>query len=470
MSYIGAVNAVAFGAGVIRQKAFAVCLSPAGLGAFSLAASFLELLVTVGRLGAPTGLLREFTRSLRDGHSAEAARVFLDVRRLVIGLVLAFGVCVALLTPWITGYLFVGALPWWTIPVLVVAAPLLLNAQLCGSVMNGMGRIRVLSLYNLLTVLSGLVVTVWLVVSYGLTGAILQLASGAILAAFIAQAFLDRTFRPSDHRPELVQKGDARRAVTAALRVGMAETLHWVVAATNLFVFRLVVATSIGTYANGLYQGTMGLSRQYTATLAAGIFIYLYPRLVRLAGDSESFARELARSVGFALAIIVPVSLGLVATRDWIVRFVFTGEFSAMVPLMVYSFPGDVAEVLVGILRAALLASGSARSYLIVGFLEQGLYLGMFLAAFKFFGLTGAIAAYLVSGIFGLLMYGIVLAKRGEFRVTGRLLSQLLLTMPTFAVVALSELGTWRSRGLAAGLALVWMWGWRREILSGLRK
>jgi O-antigen/teichoic acid export membrane protein len=252
--------------------------------------------------------------------------------------------------------------------------------------------------------------------------------------------------------------------------VGMAETLHWVAAAANLFVFRLVIATSLGTHANGLYQGTMSLSRQYTATVAAGIFIYLYPRLARLPGNSESFARELSRTAGFALAMVVPVSLILVATRDWIVRFVFTGEFSPMIPLMMYSLLGDVAEVLVGILRIGLLATGSARSYLIVGLLEQALYLGLFLGALKFFGLTGAVVSYLVSGVLGLFLYGIVLSKRREFMLSLRLLCQILLTMPAFAMVVLSGLGEWSSRGLAVGLGLAWMWGWRREIISGVRK
>lgn len=468
VGYLGATNAIAFGAGIIRQKAFAVFLGPAGLGAFSLAASFFELVTSLARLGISTGLLGEFTRSVTRGDWSRAARLFLDLRRIALGVSIALGLGLVLLTLAIEPYLFSGVLPRWTVLVLVLAAPASLVAQLCGAVLNALGRIRTLAISNVTTVLIGLPIAVWLVAAYDLAGAIVQLAAGASVALLVSHGVLYTVFRASAHSPELVPKSEARSAVGAALRVGLAEALYYAVATVNFFVFRSVIVADLGTHANGLYQGSMALSRQYSGTISAGIFVYLYPRLVSLAASPELFSRELHRAAGFTLALVVPTSLALIASRDWIIQIVFTGEFSSMFPLMGYAFSGDVAEVLVAILRVALLASGSARLYLVAGLLAEGLYLGAFLGGLHLFGLPGAAGAYLVVSGISLPLYGIALARRVELRLSLRLVLQCVSAVLVLSVALMSPSGVWTSRVSALALAAMWVGAWRRELLTGL--
>jgi len=468
VGYLGAVNAIAFGAGIIRQKVFAVLLGPAGLGAFSLAASFLELLTSLARLGMSTGLLGEFTHSVTNADWSRAGRLFVDVRRIVIFVSVVLGLGVVLLTPVIGHYLFAGVLPWWTVLVLAIAAPFVLMAQLCGSVVNALGRIRTLAIANVATVLIGLPVAVWLVATYDLAGAVAQLVTGAFVALLISQSALYTVFRVSAHSPQLVSKREARAAVAAAFRVGLAEALYYAVATANFFGFRSVIVASLGTRANGIYQGSMALSRQYSGTISAGIFVYLYPRLVSLAKSPELFSRELSRAAGFALALVVPISLALIATRDWIIGIVFTGEFSPMLPLMAYTFCGDVAEVLVAIFRVALLASGSVRQYVLAGLLAEGLYLGAFFGGLHVFGLSGAAGAYLAVSVLSLPLYGVMLARRGELRLSLRLAVQCLSAILVLSIAIMFPVGIWTSRVGAFSLAVVWIGAWRRELFSGL--
>lgn len=469
VGYLGAMNAIAFGAGLIRQKVFAVFLGPAGLGAFSLASSFFELVTSLARLGISTGLVGEFTRSVASGDWSRAGRLFLDLRRLVLLVSGALGLGLVLLTPGIDRYLFAGVLPRWTVLVLVVAAPASLVGQLCGAVVNSLGRIRALAISNVTTVLIGLPIAVWLVAAYDLEGAIVQLAAGALVALLVSHGVLHTVFRASAHSPELVPRSEARRAVGAALRVGLAEALYYAVATVNFFGFRSLIVARLGTNANGFYQGSMALSRQYSGTISAGIFVYLYPRLASLTASPEEFSRELSRAAGFALALVVPISLALIATRDWIIQLVFTGEFSSMLPLMGYTLSGDVAEVLVAVLRVALLALGSARSYLLAGLLAEGLYLGAFLGGLHLFGLSGAAGAYLAVSAISLPLYAVVLARRVKLRLSSRLVVQCLSAILVLSVAIMSPVGALTSRALALVLAVIWAGAWRRELLSGVR-
>lgn len=467
VSYVGGVNVVAFAGGLIRQKVFAVHLGPAGLGAFGLAASFLELFTTLTRLGAPAGLLRELRRSFTGEDWGKAARVFMDVRRAVLLVSIVLGVGVALLAPVLDEYVFAGVVPRWSVLILVTAAPLLLASELCNSVMNALGRIRLMAASNVTTVVLGLPVATWLVATWGLAGAVIQLLTGAVIAFLVSQSLLLRIFRPREYGPSRVPRIEAGRAVAGAFRVGIAQTLHHLAMTGNFFTFRSMIVANLGTVAGGLYQGTMALSRQYTIALSGGLFVYFYPRLAGLSGDPEGFSRELSRGIGFVLSVVVPIAVCLFAARDWIVRAVFTPKFSPMVDLLAYSTLGDMATIVGEVLKLALLASGPPRTYALVGLVTEGLYLGVFALGLHGFGLRGAAGSYLVAGVLAVPICGIILSRRGQLKLTRRLLLQLVLTVPAVGLTALAPLGSWTSRGLAIGVALGWVTAWRRELLSG---
>ena len=467
VSYVGGVNLVAFAGGLIRQKVFAVHLGPAGLGAFGLAASFLELFTTLTRLGAPAGLLRELRRSFIDDDRSKAARVFMDVRRTVLLVSIVLGVGVALLAPVLDEYVFAGVVPRWSLLILVTAAPLLLASELSNSVINALGRIRLMAASNVTTVLLGLPVATWLVATWGLAGAIIQLSTGAVIAFLVSQSFLLQVFRPREHGPDRVPRIEAGRALAGAFRVGIAQTLHHLAMTGNFFTFRSMIVANMGTVAGGLYQGTMALSRQYTIALSGGLFVYFYPRLAGLSGDVEGFSRELSRGISFVLSVVVPIAVCLLAVRDWIVRAVFTAKFSPMVDLLAYSTLGDMATIVGEVLKLALLASGPPRTYAVVGLVTEGLYLGAFALGLHGFGLRGAVGSYLIASVLALPICGVILIRRGQLKLTRRLVLQLVLTAPAVGIIALAPLDAWTSRGLAIGMALVWVAAWRRELLSG---
>jgi O-antigen/teichoic acid export membrane protein len=469
VSYFGGVNLVAFAGGLIRQKVFAVYLGPSGLGAFGLAASFLELFTTLTRLGAPAGVLRELRQSFSEENWSKAARVFMDVRRITLLVAISLGVGVVFLGPVLDKYIFGGVVPRWSVLVLAIAAPLLLAGELCNSAINALGRIRLMAVSNVTTVLLGLPVATWLVATWGLTGAIVQLSTGAFIAFLVAQGFLFRVFRPGEHRPDRVPRLEAGRAVARAFRVGIAQALHHLAMTGNFFVFRSLIVANMGTVANGLYQGTMALSRQYTIALSGGLFVYLYPRLAARSGNLEGFSHELSRGLSFVLTVVVPIAIGLLAVRDWIVRMVFTAEFSPMVGLMAYSMLGDMVAIVGEVLKLALLASGTARTYAMVGLVTEGLYLGAFALGLRVFGLRGAAGSYLVASLLALPICGVVLIRRGQLKLSPRLVLQLVFAIPAVGITTLAPLGVWTSRGLAIAVALVWVAAWRRELLSGCR-
>ena len=117
----------------------------------------------------------------------------------------------------------------------------------------------------------------------------------------------------------------------------------------------------------------------------------------------------------------------------------------------------------------ALLATGRSRRYVAAGVGAELLYLGSFLVGLEIWGLTGAVAAYVVFSGLMIPVYlralDVPLLRRLDARSAAHgvaaLLGILLLTLlPT---------GTWTSRLAAVALAGAWLVVRRGELLRGLR-
>lgn len=451
-------NGISFAAGIVRQKVFAVFLGPAGVGALSLATAFFDLLATAVRMGVPTGLLGEVSRRLADGQQGHAARAYRDsaARLLVValGVSVAAGLGVTALDAWV----FQGALPMWTAPLLALAVPCLLLAQLRESLLSAHQRIRRLALSKVIVTVGTLVVTVLLVANWGLAGGIVQIAAGAVIALGVTGVALAPVFKARDHDPSGVADSEAREARSRIVRIGAAEALYHIGVTLNLLVFRGLIVSALGLDANGLYQVVLGLSRQYVPAVLGGVFVALYPRLSAQAGRGEEFAASRASGIRYVFVLAVPLALILLASREWLIALVFTSEFAAAERLFRWTAPGDVLLFLSGVLQIGLLATGAARRFVLVGLASELIYFACFIVGVDRFGLDGAAAAYFVAAVASVWLFaraqGLgVLALARDIRPLRAALG--VIVVGGSALLALNGLP---ERAAVLLVALVWLW------------
>ncbi len=165
--------------------------------------------------------------------------------------------------------------------------------------------------------------------------------------------------------------------------------------------------------------------------------------------------------------MVLPVAVGLIAVRDWIVRIVFSHEFEPMIQLLGYSMVGDMATIVGEVLKFAILASGASRTYAVLGLVTEAVYLGAFCLGLQAFGLPGAVGAYLVASLLGVMICAAVLVRRGRLRLSGRLTCQLLLALPIVGAVTILPWGGASTPVLAIAVAAGWVAIWWRELRSG---
>ena len=457
---MGSASVIAFAAGIVRQKLFAVYLGPSGLGIYGVLASLFELLGVLVLLGVPAGLLREASASLARGQPGQVGALAWRVRGLLLALSGAFVVTAFLLG----GELSVRfELPNAWIPVLTLGLPAVVLAATSEALLNAFGAIRRLAASKVTTTLVSLGATVGLVVAFGLQGSLLQIVAGAWIAALVSLVALRGVRAGSGLRGERAGQPLERGVLKAVFALGLAQIVMHGAANLNLFLFRSILVLGEGEIAAGLYQGTMGLSRQYTAAFSAALYVYAYPRLSRGAEDPGAVSRELGEVLRFVMAIGIPVALVLLAGRDLLVTAVFTSEFRPMVPLMAWSLAVDPFQIAVLVMAFTVLATSSPAATLVLALLFEATHLTAFLWGTSIWGVQGAVAAYGLATAVGTIIYGAYLWRRGALSGTTGVYGRLLTGMILVGVASQMPL-TGIGRLLCFAAAAGWLFLHRAEI------
>jgi len=465
LGLMGSASVVALAAGIVRQKVFAVYLGPAGLGLYGVLASLFDLLGVLVLLGAPAGLLREASASLGRGAPDRVRTVLGAVRWVLLGTSALF----------IGGAFLLGShlaarfeVPSGWVLLLTLGLPAVVFSATSEAVLNAFGRIRRLALSKVTTTLASLVVMVALVASLGLRGSVIQVVTGAWIAALASAAFL-RGVMPSPSSGGDATRNDALPAMLRAVfALGAAQIVMHGAANLNQFLFRSLLVLGEGEVAGGLYQGALGLSKQYTAAFSAALYVYAYPRLSRGSSDPGAIGRELDGVFSFLLALGVPVALFLLASRDLLVSVVFTAEFQPMVPLMAWTLAVDPFQISVLVLAFAVLATCSPTASLVLGLLYEATYLAAFAWGTTEWGLPGAVAAYGIATAAGLVLFGGYLVRRRGVGLSGKVLGRFVVGALLVGVAGRLPLSP-SGRGVMMVLAGAWLWGHRREVIESFR-
>lgn len=173
-----------------------------------------------------------------------------------------------------------------------------------------------------------------------------------------------------------------------------------------------VVHAQLGTILIGRYYGTgdLGLFNRATAvsqfapslagSIAAQIALPLYSRA---AADNVSFDKLLRRSVGVAMAVVAPISIGLALTASEVTSIVFGDRWTGAAELVAILALAGMFWPLNILLRQALLAQGLTSAYLAAESLKKAIGVGILLSCLSF-GLGAIAVSVLLSNITSVLI------------------------------------------------------------------
>ncbi len=359
-SITGGASALNVLIGLVRMKAVALLLGPAGLGLIGLYTSLMSTATTVASLGFGTIGTRQVAEAVgkADAHALAVVRRAMLYGTLVLAL--AGGLAVWTLRGVLADLVLDGAhadLVGW----LAVGVALSVVAGSQGAVIRGMRRIGDMARLSVFGALLNTVFGIAVLWHWGNAGLIAYVLIGPLVNLVLGHIFVSRLPRSE---PGAVALGEMAaqwktlvRLGLAFMGAGLAQTL------VHLWI-RVEVGDALGVEALGHFQAAWLISMQYIGFVLGAMVADYYPRLTAVIGDREAASRLINQQTEVALLISGPIFLAMTGLAPWVIHLLYSADFAPATEVLRWQILGDVLKVTSWPLGFVTVAAGAGRTYL----------------------------------------------------------------------------------------------------------
>ncbi|MGM9453013.1 O-antigen translocase [Legionella bozemanae] len=374
--------------GVLSLKIVALYTGPKGVGVLGQFMAIANVISVVAGGGVTLGVIKyvaEYTNLPEKFYSflSTAFCYTLFCSCLVIGLTLLFSTSLAHMFLGATDYLYL--LQWLLIAQAFTAIYLFIT-----SIINGLGKIKLLVCVNVLSSIVSLILIAFFTNYYQLKGALGAFVLSQGITFLIAYGFVYREQWFRSLFSFRIEKAQLVKLLHYSLMT-IVSTLT--VPLSQVFV-RNDIHTLYGWDAVGMWQSVLRLSDAYLLFVTTILTTYYLPKLSQLE-DNTSLKEEMRRVQKILFSLIALMLFVIYISRKIILLIFYDDTFIAAENLFLYQLIGDFFKIAGWTYTYLLLAKSKTKEY-IVGECIIGLIfilLGhIFLRQFGLVGVTYAFA------------------------------------------------------------------------------
>lgn len=377
--------------GFIVMKLVAVLAGPEGVAQLGQFMSLTALLVVFAGGGIGPGVVKYLAEFKDD----ETKAVNLLRSAFSFTLVASLGMCVLVLlfSKLIAVWLLESDQFQWLIVVLAVAQIFVALHNLAIAVVNGMMDVRRLAFIHVCGAVVGVLLPLLLGYFYELQGVLLAfvLAQAALLlVSFTAYR------RSSYFTWSSIGWNVEREHLSRLARFSLMTLTSALMAPIIQIVVRNHLAGEFSWEEVGYWQAVSKVSEAYLLFISMAISVYYLPKLSALKERSE-LKSEIKSAYIFLMPLVVILGCFIYLFRDIITYTLFSDDFSAANYLYAPQLIGDVIKIASFILSYMMLAKAMTKTFLVSEVAFGGMYVGWVVLLTSYFGLIGAMYAFIVN-------------------------------------------------------------------------
>jgi enterobacterial common antigen flippase len=425
---VGGSSVVNIAIGIVRTKAMAMLLGPAGFGLFGLYGSIANLSQSIASMGVNSSGVRQIAEAVGSDDTERIAQTTTVLRRTSIllgvlgaGLLIVFSRQVSALTFGTNQH--AGA-----VRLLSVAVFFQLVSAGQGALIQGMRRIADLAKMGVLGALFGALIsipTVYFLREKGVVPSLVGVGAMAIVTSW----WYSRKIHI--HTPSMSASRVGREAA-ALLKLGFAFMSSGLITMMVAYVIRITLLHKVGYAATGFYQSAWTLGGLYVAFILQAMAADFYPRLTASVNDNIACNRLVNEQAQIGLLLAGPGVIATLTFAPVVIALLYSSKFAPAVGILRWICLGATLQVITWPMGFIIMAKGRP-GLLVFCELAWGIVsIGLAWICVTSFGLNGAGFAFFASYVFhGLIIYPIVRRLSGfrwsaENRQTGLLFLSLI--------------------------------------------
>ncbi len=407
---IGGASILNIGLRIIRTKAMALILGPAGVGLLGLYGSVADLARTVAGMGINSSGVRQIAEAVGTGDTHRIARTVTTLRRVAfllgaLGALLLVALCYPVSRLSFGDYQHAA-------PVALLALAVLFGAVSAGqmALVQGMRRIRDLALIDVLGALFGLLVGVPIVYVMGKAGVVPSLVGVAGAGIAVSWWYSRKT---KVERVSMNLK-DVSAEVSALLKLGFVLMASGLMGTGVAYAVRIIVLRRMGEDAAGFYQAAWTLGGLYVAFILQAMGADFFPRLTAVANDRSECNRLVNEQAEVSLLLAGPGVIGTLTFAPLVIQLFYSAKFGPAVDILRWICLGMTLRVASWPMSFILLAKGARQPYFWSEMASNMFAVGLTWVCVLGFGLPGTGIAFFGGYVFyWFLIYAIVRSASG---------------------------------------------------------
>ncbi|MGV3460874.1 MAG: oligosaccharide flippase family protein [Flavobacterium sp.] len=368
---------------IIRSKALALLIGPAGYGIFGLLNSTTDLIRMGTGFGLETSSVKIISESAQDP-AALRRKASLIIRLTVftgtLGTIIAviFSKYFSLLTFGDSGKTLAIALIAVSVFFQQVA-----NGQI--AVMQGTQKLNLLAKANLLGNLAGLLITLPLYFVYGFDAIVPSIIIAAVLNCIVSRYFYNKLnlgYSGGNFRNTLVQGRDM-------LYFGAMLSISSFLPIFSNYVIQVFISNTSTIATVGLFTIGMALINSYVGILFTAMSAEYYPRLASIHNNRDEVGEAVNRQSVIAMLAIVPIIIFFLGYSSFIIRLLFSEKFNSVVPMLLWGVTAMFFKAVSFSMGYVIIARGDSKIFIKTSIMFNAIYLTLLTGGFYLYGLEG---------------------------------------------------------------------------------
>jgi len=401
---VGGSSVLNIAMGIVRTKAMAVLLGPAGFGLFGLYGSIASLTQSIAGMGINSSGVRQIAEAVGSDNTERIALTTAVLRRTSIflgvlgaGLLLVFSRQVSTLT-------FGSNQHAGAVCLLSIAVFFQLVSGGQGALIQGIRRIADLAKMGVLGALFGAFISIPMVYFLREKGVVPSLV-GVAATSILASWWYSRKVRVQVPSMTISQVWPEAAGL---LKLGIAFMSSGLMTMGVAYAVRIIVLRKIGLEATGFYQSAWTLGGLYVGFILQAMGADFYPRLTASAKDNPACNRMVNEQTRVGLLLAGPGVIATLTFAPAVMALFYTAKFSAAVGILRWICLGTTLQVITWPMGFIIVAKGRQGLFFFSELAWTIVAVTLAWICVKSFGLNGAGIAFFGSYVFhGFLTYPI---------------------------------------------------------------
>ena len=414
-AWIGGSSVLNIAISIVRTKAMAVMLGPAGFGLMGMLTAVADLARSVAGMGLNSSGVRQIADAAATEDAQRIARTATVLRRTALLLGVVGALLLIVFARPLSALTFGDDSHVVAVALLSVAVFFRLIADAEGALLQGLRQVASVAKVNVLSALLGTAASILLVYWLREDGVALALVAIAATAAAVSWWY---THQIRIERPSLTSAA-VRQEASALLKLGVAFMASGLLLMGAAYVVRLILVQTHGLETAGLFQAAWTLGGLYVGIVLQSMGTDFYPRLVGVVKDHAECNRLVNEQAQVSLLLAGAGVLATIALSPLLLTLFYSAQFGAAAETLRWICLGMAVRIVSFPIGYVIVARGNQRVYIATEVAWTVVNVGLSWLFIEWYGLKGAGIAFFASYVFHAAMIYPIVRRHTGFRWSG---------------------------------------------------